>query len=78
MYEDIPELCKSATLEDIKNSDYNLAPSQYIEFVDHDLTIDYVSKMNELQKSIGKVLSDERETELKVERAFENLGYIIK
>lgn len=78
LYEDIPELCKSATLEDIKNSDYNLAPSQYIEFVDHDLTIDYVSKMNELQKSIGKVLSDERETELKVERAFENLGYIIK
>ena len=46
--------------------------------MDHDLTIDYVSKMNELQKSIGKVLSDERETELKVERAFENLGYIIK
>ena len=33
-YSDVPELCKSATVEDIRAQDYSLAPSKYIEFID--------------------------------------------
>ena len=39
LYEDVPELCKSATLDDIRAKDYSLAPSKYIEFIDRDLDI---------------------------------------
>ena len=44
LYEDVPELCKAAKLEGpegIREKDFSLAPSKYIEFVDHDLDIDY-------------------------------------
>lgn len=30
-YEDVAEFCKSATLEDVRNHNYSLAPSKYIE-----------------------------------------------
>lgn len=43
-YHDVPELCKSVTVEEIKAKGYSLAPSKYIEFIDHDLEIDYVMR----------------------------------
>ena len=36
-YADVPELCKSATTAEIEVQKYSLAPSKYIEFIDHDL-----------------------------------------
>lgn len=32
---------KSATLDEIREKDFSLAPSKYIAFIDHDLEIDY-------------------------------------
>jgi len=48
-YKNIPELCKSATLDEIKKQGYSLAPSKYIEFIDHDLEIDYKKEMKRIQ-----------------------------
>src|SRR5699024_1121627 len=33
-YKDIPELCKSADISEIKETNYSLIPSRYVEFVD--------------------------------------------
>jgi len=35
-YKDVPELCYSATFEEIEKNDFSLVPSKYIEFIDRD------------------------------------------
>lgn len=76
-YEDIPELCKSSTLEDIQAANYSLAPSKYIEFIDHDLEIDYEKEMTRIQKEMQSVLSTEKESQANLEAAFRGIGYEI-
>ena len=61
-YEDVPELCKSATKAEIAAQNYSLAPSKYIEFIDHDLRINVSAGMSWLLNEIQKALEEERET----------------
>ena len=64
-YEDIPEICKSVTLagdSGIRARDYSLAPSKYIEFINHDLQLDTDRLMKELAGEIQVALKEERET----------------
>ena len=49
-YKDVPEFCKSASLEDLKANDYSLVPSKYIEFVDRDSGIDFDTEMKRIQQ----------------------------
>lgn len=72
-YEDVPELCASRTLEDIKDCDYSLAPSSYIEFIDHDRDIDYVAGMNGIRSSVQAVLAAEEETGQRLRDAFRRI-----
>lgn len=44
-YKDVPEFCRSVMIDEIRSKDYSLAPSKYIEFIDHDLEIDYAKEM---------------------------------
>jgi type I restriction enzyme M protein len=74
-YSDVPELCKSATLEDIFTKDYSLAPSKYIEFIDHDLEIDYVSEMVRIQTDMREILKVEKQSQVMLEAAFRGIGY---
>lgn len=76
-YKDIPELCKSVDIQTIKNCDYNLAPSKYIEFIDHDLEIDYPVEMEKIQQHMKKIVKIERDSEGKLINAFKELGYEI-
>ena len=76
-YEDIPELCKSTTLEEIKGANYSLAPSKYVEFIDHDLEIDYEKEMARIQSEMKDVLATEKESQQALEEAFKEIGYEI-
>ena len=50
--ENIPELCYSATLDEVAKKDFSLVPSKYIEFVNRDENIDFEEKMQNLHKAI--------------------------
>lgn len=75
LYQDVPEFCKSATLDEIRDEDYSLAPSKYIEFVDHDLDIDYSKEMTRIQQKMKEVLKTEKESQKMLEEAFRGIGY---
>ena len=77
-YEDVPELCKAATLEGedgIRANNYSLAPSKYVEFIDRDLQIDYEAEMRRIQGEMRSLLSQEKESQAMLEAAFEGIGY---
>jgi type I restriction enzyme M protein len=74
-YVDVPELCKSATLEEIRAKNYSLAPSKYIEFIDHDLEIDYAAEMKRIQGEMREVLKAEKQSQSMLEAAFKGIGY---
>ena len=76
-YEDVPELCKSATLDEIKAANYSLAPSKYVEFINHDLEIDYDKEMARIQKEMQEVMKIEKASQASLEEAFRGIGYEI-
>ncbi|MGZ0051489.1 N-6 DNA methylase [Brevibacillus gelatini] len=69
-YADVPELCKSATIDDIRSQNYSLAPSKYIEFIDRDLEIDYVAEMERIQKAMREVIRSEKQSQVMLTEAF--------
>ena len=77
-YKDVAEYCKSATIEEIAKQNYNLAPSQYIEFLDHDLEIDYEKEMKRIQIEMKDILSNEEKSQSMLIDAFGGIGYGIK
>lgn len=77
-YKNIPELCYSASVEEIKKTDFSLVPSKYIEFVDKDSGIDFDKEMKRLQKEFGELLSQETASQEELKEAFKGLGYEIK
>ena len=74
-YENIPEYSYSANTEKIKNKDYSLVPSKYIEFVNRDENVDYHEKMTDLQSDIVSLLKAEQQSNLDLKKVFEKLGY---
>lgn len=76
-YEDVPELCKSATIDEIKKANYSLAPSKYVEFIDHDLEIDYEKEMARIQTEMKEILTTEKKSQSALEEAFRGIGYEI-
>jgi type I restriction enzyme M protein len=74
-YKDIPEFCKSATIEDIKKRDFSLVPSKYIEFVNRDENINFEEKMQTLQTEIAGLLKQEAESKEDLLAVFKDLGY---
>jgi len=76
-YEDVPELCKSATIDEIRKANYSLAPSKYVEFIDHDLDIDYDTEMTRIQTEMKNILKLEKESQASLEKAFTGIGYVV-
>lgn len=81
-YEDVPELCKSVFIKSddsdritIESRGYSLTPSKYIEFVDHDLGIDYEKEMGRIQAEMKELLATEKKSQAMLETAFEGIGY---
>ena len=77
-YENIPEYCYSAKLEEVKNKDYSLVPSKYIEFLNCDENIDFDEKMNALRKDFSQLLKEEEASKYDLLNVFKELGYEIK
>lgn len=77
-YTDVAEYCKSATKDEIAAQNYNLAPSKYIEFIDHDLNIDFEKEMKRIQKEMKEILSNEEKSQSMLSEAFGGIGYGIK
>lgn len=77
-YADVPELCKSATIDDIRTKDYSLAPSKYIEFIDRDLEIDYSVEMKRIQGEMRKIVKAEKQSQAMLTKAFKGIGYGIE
>jgi type I restriction enzyme M protein len=77
-YQDMPEFCFSATLEEVVKKDFSLVPSKYIEFVNRDENIDFDEKMNTLKLEIGDLLKREEESKVDLLNVFKELGYGIE
>jgi len=76
-YSDVPELCRAATLDEISEKDFSLAPSKYIEFVDHDLEIDYPEEMTRIQNEMRELLTLEKNSQVVFTNAFRGIDYDI-
>lgn len=77
LYNDVPEFCKSTTLDDIRAKGYSLAPSKYIEFIDHDLEIDYKTEMSRIQNEMRLLMTSEELSQAMLKDAFRGIGYDI-
>jgi len=75
---ELPELYRSVAIDEIEKNEWSLTPSKYIEFIDHDLDIDYKSEMARIQKEMKEVLIKEKNSQKMLEDAFEGIGYGIK
>lgn len=70
-----PELYRSVGIEEIETKDWALTPSKYIEFIDHDLDIDYEKEMTRIQSEMKNILKAEKESQKMLEDAFKGIGY---
>lgn len=77
-YENIPEFCYSANLEEITKKDFSLVPSKYIEFVNRDENIDFDDKMKVLQTEFIGLLQAEEQSKNDLLTVFKELGYEVK
>lgn len=74
----IPELYRSVGIQEIEQKGWVLTPSKYIEFVDHDLDIDYDKEMKRIQSEMKEILEQEKKSQKLLEDAFKGIGYGIK
>lgn len=88
LYADVPEFCQSVKVlkkdkvhaEDIsiEDKDFSLAPSKYIEFIDHDLDIDYAKEMARIQNEMRLLMVSEELSQSMLKDAFRGIGYGIE
>jgi type I restriction enzyme M protein len=77
-YKDVPEFCYSATMDEIREKDYSLVPSKYIEFVDRDLQIDFGKEMSRIQAELKEIMKEEEHSQSVLRKAIEGIGYGIE
>ena len=71
----VPELYRSVCMDEIKKNGWSLIPSKYIEFIDHDLEIDFHAEMQRIQQEMRDVLAQEKQSQKMLEDAFRGIGY---
>ena len=75
---EVPELYRSVGIEEIERNGWSLIPSKYIEFIDHDLEIDYPKEMTRIQQEMKELMQREKESQKMLEEAFRGIGYNIE
>ena len=70
-----PELYRSVGMDEIEKNGWTLVPSKYIEFIDHDLEIDYPKEMARIQQEMKALMQREKESQQMLEEAFKGIGY---
>lgn len=74
----MPELYRSVGMDEIEKQGWSLIPSKYIEFIDHDLEIDFPAEMARIQQEMHAVLAQEKQSQKMLEDAFRGIGYGIE
>src|SRR5690606_16768591 len=74
-YEDKPEYCYSASIQEIEKKDFSLVPSKYIEFKNRDEEIDFDIKMASISAELSDVMKKQEESKRELLSVFKNLGY---
>lgn len=75
-YENIPELCYSASKTEIIEKDYSLVPSRYIEFLyNQAIDTDYRAEMTQLQTELSGLMAKEEASKKELLKVLEELGY---
>ncbi|WP_336127108.1 type I restriction-modification system subunit M [Mesoflavibacter sp. CH_XMU1422-2] len=74
-YKNIPEFCQSVDFDTLKENDFSLVPSKYIEFVDADSSIDFDTEMKRIQTDFKELLKEEKQSQDQLINAFKTLGY---
>lgn len=74
----VPELYRSVGMEEIEQHGWSLIPSKYIEFIDHDLDIDFQAEMRRIQEEMRAVMQQEKESQAMLMEAFRGIGYGIE
>jgi len=70
-----PELFRSVSSPELKENNYTLVPSRYIEFLDRDVTINYSLVLNETAISVSSLLKRQQENDETLRNALKQLGY---
>ena len=70
-----PELYRSVGIREIEEKGWALTPSKYIEFIDHDLEIDYEKEMARIQSEMQEIVKQEKKSQQMLEDAFRGIGY---
>ncbi len=71
----VPELYRSVGIAEIEEKGWTLTPSKYIEFIDHDLEIDYEKEMARIQSEMKNIMKQEKQSQQMLEDAFKGIGY---
>lgn len=72
---EVPELYRSVCVSEIEEKGWALTPSKYIEFIDHDLEIDYEKEMKRIQLEMQELMKQEKNSHKMLEDAFRGIGY---
>lgn len=72
---EVPELYRSVGVAEIEKNGWSLIPSKYIEFIDHDLEIDFAAEMGRIRKEMSEVLAQEKQSQKMLVKAFKGIGY---
>ena len=72
---EVPELYRSVGIKEIEEKGWALTPSKYIEFIDHDLDIDFPKEMARIQAEMKEVMKIEKQSQKMLEDAFRGIGY---
>lgn len=72
---EVPELYRSVGMAEIEKNGWSLIPSKYIEFIDHDLEIDFAAEMGRIRKEMSEVLAQEKQSQKMLVKAFKEIGY---
>lgn len=75
---EVPELYRSVGIDEIEQNGWSLVPSKYIEFIDHDLEIDFPAEMQRIQQEMRDILAQEKESQKMLADAFRGIGYGIE
>lgn len=62
-----------AFFDDASFKGWALTPSKYIEFIDHDLDIDYPKEMARIQAEMKEIMKEEKKSQTMLEEAFSRI-----
>ncbi|OON99173.1 MAG: hypothetical protein ATN35_01945 [Epulopiscium sp. Nele67-Bin004] len=77
-FENVPEFCYSAKVEEVRAKNYSLVPSRYIEFVNQDENVDYDEQMKVLQSELKELLIQEEKSKSDLLEVFREMGYEVE